>query len=91
MISGKIANAGKYDLIIRFGWWNNDQPLKNIGNPTKFVFDKATCHAYVGDAAVADLFEWDETVPYDEEGQYVGRIKREEEGGVQLETLPKQY
>jgi len=41
--------------------------------------------------AVADMFEWDETVAYDEEAQYVGWIEREEEGGVQLETLPKQY
>jgi len=37
------------------------------------------------------MFEWDETVVYDEEAQYVGRIEREEEGGVQLETLPKPY
>jgi len=37
------------------------------------------------------MFEWDETVAYDEEAQYVGRIERQEEGGVQLETLPKPY
>jgi len=43
------------------------------------------------DKAVANMFEWDETVAYDEEAQYVGRIAREEEGGVQLETLPKPY
>jgi len=30
-------------------------------------------------------------VEYDEEAQYVGRIEREEEGAVQLETLPKPY
>jgi len=41
---------------------------------------------------VADLFEWDETVAYDEKAQPVRRIEREEEeGGVQLETLPKPY
>ena len=28
---------------------------------------------------------------YDEEAQYVGRIEREEVGGVQLEALPKPY
>ena len=37
------------------------------------------------------MFEWDETVAYDEEAQYIGRIEREEEGGGQLETLPKPY
>jgi len=30
-------------------------------------------------------------VAYDAETQYVGRIEREEEAGVQLETLPKPY
>jgi len=43
------------------------------------------------DEAVADMFEWDETVAYHEEAQYVGRIERQEEGGVQLESLPKPY
>jgi len=37
------------------------------------------------------MFEWDATVAYDEEAQYVGWIEREEEGGVQLETLPKPH
>jgi len=28
MISCEIANAGRYDLIIAFGWWHNDPPSK---------------------------------------------------------------
>ena len=28
---------------------------------------------------------------YDEEVQYVGRLSREEEGGVELENLPKTH
>ena len=36
------------------------------------------------------MFEWDKTVAYDEEGQYVERIGQEEEG-VKLESLPKPY
>ena len=40
---------------------------------------------------MADLFEWDETVAYDEEAQYMGQIEREEEGGIQFEALPKAY
>jgi len=35
------------------------------------------------------MFEWDETVAYDKEAQYVGSIEREEEGGVQFVALPK--
>jgi len=35
MISCEIANAGKYDLIIPFGWWHDEHPLKNIVDPGK--------------------------------------------------------
>jgi len=91
IISCEIVDAGSYDLIIRFGWWHDEHPLKDIGNPSQWVFEEAKCHTYIEDEAVADLFEWDETVVYDEEAQYVGRIEQEEEGGVQLETLPKPY
>jgi len=91
MISCEIANPGRYDLIIPFGWWYNEQPLKNITDPSKSAFKETRCHAHIEDEAVADMFEWDETVAYDEEAQYVGRIEREDEGRVQLEMLPKQY
>jgi len=37
------------------------------------------------------MFEWDATVAYDEEGQFVGRIEQKNEGAVQLQTLPKPY
>jgi len=91
MISCEIANAGRYDLIIPFGWWHDEHPLKNIADPRTWVFEEAKCHAHIEDEAVADLFDWDETVAYDEEAQYVRRIEGEEEGGVELETLPKPY
>jgi len=91
MISCEMAKAGRYDLIIPFWWWHNEHPLKNLADPRKWAFEEAKCHAHIEDEAVADMFEWDETVAYDEEAQYVGRIEREEEGGVQLETLPKPY
>jgi len=90
MISCEIANAGRYDLIIPFGWWHYEHPLKNIADAHKCAFEQAKCHAYIEDEAVADMFEWDGTVAYDEEEPYVGRIEREE-GGVQLEALPKPY
>jgi len=91
MISCEIAKAGRYDLIIPFRWWHNEHPLKNISDPKTWVFEERRWHSHIEDDAVADMFECDETVAYDEEAQYVGRIEREEEGGVQLETLPKPY
>ena len=91
MISCENANAGSYDLIIPFAWWHNEHPLKNIADPSKWAMEETRCQAHIEDEAVADMFESDETVAYDEEAQYVGRIEREEEGAVQLETLPKPY
>jgi len=91
MMSFEIANPGRYDLIIPFGWWHNEHPLKNITDPSKWAFKETRCHAHMEDQAVADMFEWDETVAYDEEAQYVRQIEREEEGGVQLDMLPKPY
>jgi len=91
MISCVIANGASYDLILLFGWWHDEHPLKNIAGPRKCAFEAAKCHAHKEDEAVGNMFEWDETVAHDEEALYVGRIEREEEGGVQLEALPKPY
>jgi len=91
MISCEIANAGRYDLIKPFEWWYNDHALNNIADASKWAFEETRCHAHIEDEAVPDMFERDETVAYDEEAQYVGRIEREEEGGVQLKPLPKPY
>ena len=33
MVSCEIADAGKYDMIIPFGWWHQEHPIKNIETP----------------------------------------------------------
>jgi len=38
------------------------------------VFKGGKCPTHIEDEAMADLFEWDQTVVYEEEGQYIGRI-----------------
>jgi len=63
----------------------------NTADATRWAPEEAKCHTHIEAEAVADLFEWDDDVAYDEEAQYVRRIEREEEGGVQLKTLPKPY
>ena len=57
MITCKIANAGRHDLIIPFGWWHNEHPLKNIVDPSKWAFEETRCHADIEDEAVANIFE----------------------------------
>jgi len=71
-------------------WWHDEHPLKSIAHPKKYIFQEGKCHTHVEAEPGPDLFEWDETVAYDGEAQYVGRIGREE-GDVQLEILPKPY
>jgi len=61
IISCEIANAGRYDYIIPFGWWH-EHALKNIADPSKWVLKAAKCYAHIEDEAVADLFEWNGTV-----------------------------
>lgn len=87
-ISCEIANEGKYDLIIPFGWWHNEHRLK-IDDPGKWVFEEKECYAHTENEGVADLFERDEPVAYDQDTQYVRRIGWEEARWVQLEGLPK--
>jgi len=38
MVSNEIAEAGKYDMIIPFGWWHHEHPTKNIETPEKWCF-----------------------------------------------------
>ena len=50
MISCEVVNAGKYDLIIPFEWWNNEHPLKNVANPVEWVFHEEKCDANMEDS-----------------------------------------
>ena len=72
-ISCEIASAGKYDLIIPFGGWHNEHPISNIGDPKKWEFNDTKCQSHVEYEGVGDIFEWDETVAFDEDAQYVGK------------------
>ena len=46
---------------------------------------------HVEDEGIADMFEWDETVAFDEEARMIGRIGATKEKEVQLERLPRKY
>jgi len=91
-VSAEIAAAGQYDLVIPFGWWYKEHPLSNLENPEKWEFKHDDCHAHVEDEAVADLYEYNETVAYDPQSQYIGRIGYEKgEKEITLDSLPREY
>ena len=91
MVSCKIADAGKYDMIIPFGWWHQEHPIKNIETPSQWRFELANCMNQVEDEEIADMFEWDETVAFDENATMVGRRVATEEKEVELDGPPKEY
>jgi len=43
------------------------------------------------DEGIPSMFEWDETVAYDQEARYVGRIGSTSKAEVQLDALPRYY
>jgi len=46
---------------------------------------------HVQDEGIADMFEWDERVAFDEEARMIGRIGSTRHEEVQLAGLPKPY
>ena len=41
MVSRKIADTGIYDMIIPFGWWHHEHPIRNIETPSQSRFEHA--------------------------------------------------
>jgi len=57
MVSREIAESGKYDMIIPFGWWHHEHPIKNVEPHEKWFFEQAKCVEHVEDEGIADIFE----------------------------------
>ena len=91
LVSCEIADAGKYEMIIPFGWWHLEHPIKNIETPSLWRFEHANCMTHVEDEGIADMFEWDERVAFDENATMIGRIGATKENEVELDGLPKEY
>jgi len=67
-------------------------PIANIDAPQKWTFTKQCCLGHIEDEGIGRMFEWDETVAFDEEAQYVGRICRlEDTNQVLLYKIPQYY
>jgi len=92
LVSCEIAPAGKYEMIIPFGWWHQEHPIKNIAHPDTWCFDDTDCqpHLLPEDAGIS--VEWDEDVLNDPYGVVMGRIERiDEEKVTIIDCLPDQY
>jgi len=78
-------------MIIPFGRWHDEHPINNIETPGKWCFKYTKCVEHVQDEGIGDMFEWDETVTFDEEARMIGRIGSTRQEEIQLEGLPKPY
>ena len=89
MVSCEIADAGKYDMIIPFRWLHQEHPIKNIETPSQWRFEHENCMNHVEDEGIADMFEWDETVAFDENATMVERIGSTKEKEVVTHRAPE--
>jgi len=84
--------AGHRDLVILFRWWYKEHPLSNLEHLGKWEFKQDGCHADVEDEGVADAYEYDETVAFDPQAQYIGRIGYEKgETEITLDSFRREY
>jgi len=91
-ISAEIPAAGYYDLLIPFRWLYKEYPVSNLEDVGKWEFKHDGCHAHVEDEAVTDLYKEHETVAYDPQAQYIGRIGYEKgEKEITLDRLLRGY
>ena len=58
-ISCEVASAGKYDLIIPFGWWHKEHPISNIDDPKEWIFGAQCCLEHIEGEGIGGMFEWD--------------------------------
>ena len=67
-----------------------------MGDAKKEEFTNTKCQSHVKDRGIGDLFEWDETVAFDKEaqyvGQYVGRVEmRKDKSSISLKGIPPEH
>ena len=65
--------------------------MKNIETPSLWRFEHAYCMTHVEDEGIANMFEWDETVAFDENATMIGRIGATKGKEIELDGLPKEY
>ena len=92
LVSCEIAAAGKYGMIIHFGWWHQEHPIKNIADPDACCFDDTDWQPHLLPEDEGILVEWDEDVLNDPNAVVIGRIESiDEERVTIIDRLPDQY
>jgi len=92
LVSCEIALAGKYGMIIPFGWWHQEHPIKNIAHTDTWCLDDTDCQPHLLPEDEGISVQWDEDVLNDPNAVVIGRIERiDEEKVTIIDCLPDQY
>ena len=77
-------------MIISFGWWHQEHPISNIGDPKSWNFTDDNCKSYSLSEDEGISIEWDEDVLNDPNAITIGRIEQVDDEKITiLEKLPE--
>jgi len=90
LVASEIAPAGKYAMMIPFGWWHQEHRIKNIANPDAWCFDDTDCKPQLPEDEGISV-EWNKDVLNDPNAVVIDRIERiDEEKVTIIDGLPDQ-
>ena len=92
LVSCEIPPAGKYGMIIPFGWWHQEHPISNITDSKSWNFTDDKCRAHLLPEDEGISIEWDEDVLNDPNAVTIGRIEQVDDEKITiLDRLPEVY
>jgi len=92
LVSCEIAPAGKYGMIIPFGWWHQEHPITNIANPENWSFNDNEYRSHLLPEDEGISVEWDEDVLNDPNVVVIGRIEKVDDERITIiDRLPERY
>ena len=92
LVPCEIPPAGKYGMIIPFGWWHLEHPITNIADQKSWKFTDDNCRSHLLPEDEGISIKWDEDVLNDPNAVTIGRIEQvDDEKTIILDRLPEVY
>jgi len=92
LVSCEIGPAGKYGMIIPFGWWHQEHPITDITNPENWSFNDNECPSHLLPEDEGISVEWDEDVLNDPNAVVIGRREKVDDEKITIiDRLPERY
>ena len=92
LVSCEIAPAGKYGMIIPFGWWHQEHTITDIANSKNWSFDDHNCQSDLLPEDEGICVEWDADVLNNPNAVVIGRMEKVDDEKVTIiDRLPERY